>query len=184
MSRQVTDQPDNLELIGHNLNDPLRDPEVFKANQYDLIHSRFVYPGIKTARWARYIRDMKLLLRPGGWIQIMEYIPIVQSHNGRLTDQSAVRRWWQSYQAAMLRADRDPRIGRRLSQILQENRYRDVEVDVEQLHIGGWSPGAEFLVSLFLCFHPPSSLIDYWHDPFSYNDEVLSRRCRLSLRQH
>ncbi|KAI1572628.1 methyltransferase type 11 protein [Pyrenophora tritici-repentis] len=136
----VTDQPDNLELIGYNLNDPLRDPEVFQANQYDLIHSRFVFPGIKTARWARYIRDMRLLLRPGGWVQIVEYIPIIQSHNGRLTDESAVRRWWQSYQAAMLRADRDPRIGRRLGPLLLENRYRDVEVDVEQLHVGAWSP--------------------------------------------
>ncbi|EUC43111.1 hypothetical protein COCMIDRAFT_7404 [Bipolaris oryzae ATCC 44560] len=135
---QVSDQPENLELIGHNLNDPLRDPDIFKANQYDLIHSRFVFPGIKTGRWPRYIRDMKLLLRPGGWVQVMEYLPIIQSHNGRLTEHSAVRRWWQSYQAAMTRMDRDPRIGRRLSQLLVENRYRDVAVDILQLHIGGW----------------------------------------------
>lgn len=145
VSRQVPDQPDNLELIGHNLNDPLRDPEIFKANQYDLIHSRFISPGIETGRWPRYIRDLKLLLRPGGWVQIMEYLPIIQSHNGRLTDASAVRRWWQSYQAAMARMDRDPRIGRRLSQLLLENRYRDVGVDIKQLHIGSWSTGKSFL---------------------------------------
>ncbi|EMD64698.1 hypothetical protein COCSADRAFT_36075 [Bipolaris sorokiniana ND90Pr] len=138
---QVSDQPENLELIGHNLNDPLRDPDIFKANQYDLIHSRFVFPGIKTERWPRYIRDVKLLLRPGGWVQVMEYLPIIQSHNGRLTEDSAVRRWWQSYQAAMTRMDRDPRIGRRLSQLLVENRYRDVAVDILQLHIGGWPAG-------------------------------------------
>ncbi|KAL6155267.1 hypothetical protein ACJBU6_06859 [Exserohilum turcicum] len=137
----VPDQPDNLELIGYNLNDPLRDPDIFKANQYDLIHSRFLAPGIKNGRWTRYIRDMKLLLRPGGWVQMMEYLPIIQSHNGRLTDESAVRRWWQSYQAAMSRMDRDPRIGRRLSQLLLENRYRDVAVEIKQLQIGGWSSG-------------------------------------------
>lgn len=139
--RHVPDQPDNLELIGYNLNDPLRDPDIFKANQYDLIHSRFLAPGIKNGRWTRYIRDMKLLLRPGGWVQMMEYLPIIQSHNGRLTDESAVRRWWQSYQAAMSRMDRDPRIGRRLSQLLLENRYRDVAVEIKQLQIGGWSSG-------------------------------------------
>lgn len=71
----------------------------------------------------------------------MEYLPIIQSHNGRLTEDSAVRRWWQSYQAAMTRMDRDPRIGRRLSQLLVENRYRDVAVDILQLHIGGWPAG-------------------------------------------
>ncbi|CAN9114820.1 hypothetical protein CC77DRAFT_1038502 [Alternaria alternata] len=136
----LPDQPENLDLICHNLNDPLRDPELFQANHYDLIHSRFVFPGIKTERWARYIRDMKLLLKPAGWVQMMEFLPIIQSHNGSLTEQSAVRRWWQSYQGAMASMDRDPRIGRRLKQLLLDNRYRDVDVEVVQLHIGGWSP--------------------------------------------
>ncbi|KAI4696979.1 uncharacterized protein J4E84_000103 [Alternaria hordeiaustralica] len=133
------DRPENLDLVAHNLNDPLRDPEIFKANHYDLIHSRFVFPGIKSGRWNGYIRDMRLLLRPGGWVQIMEYLPIIQSHNGRLTDQNAVRRWWQEYQGAMADMDRDPRIGRRLKRLLLDNRYRDVEVDIVQLHIGDWS---------------------------------------------
>ncbi|KAI4614694.1 uncharacterized protein J4E87_009495 [Alternaria ethzedia] len=133
------DRPENLDLVAHNLNDPLRDPEIFKANHYDLIHSRFVFPGIKSGRWNGYIRDMRLLLRPGGWVQIMEYLPIIQSHNGRLTDQNAVRRWWQEYQGAMADMDRDPRIGRRLKRLLLDNRYRDVNVDIVQLHIGDWS---------------------------------------------
>ncbi|KAI4923403.1 hypothetical protein J4E85_008441 [Alternaria conjuncta] len=133
------DRPENLDLVAHNLNDPLRDPAIFKANHYDLIHSRFVFPGIKSGRWNGYIRDMRLLLRPGGWVQIMEYLPIIQSHNGRLTDENAVRRWWQEYQGAMAGMDRDPRIGRRLKQLLLDNRYRDVDVDIVQLHIGDWS---------------------------------------------
>lgn len=139
MSRQVSDEPENLDLVVHNLNDPLRDPEIFKANHFDLIHSRFVFPGIKIRRWDTYIRDMRLLLRPGGWVQIMEYLPIIQSHNGRLTDQHAVRKWWQEYQGAMAGMDRDPRIGRQLKQLLLDNRYRDVDVDIVQLHIGDWS---------------------------------------------
>jgi hypothetical protein len=130
-----------LELIGYNLNIPLRDPEIFQNNKFDLIHSRFVLPGIRRRRWATYVRDLKPLLRRGGWIQIMEYKPIVQSSNGRLTDQSAVRRWWQEYKTAMERMDRDPGIGPRLGQLLNDNRYRDVAVDVVQLHIGDWSEG-------------------------------------------
>ncbi|KAG9191644.1 hypothetical protein G6011_10378 [Alternaria panax] len=136
----LPDQPENLELICHNLNDPLRDPEIFQSNHYDLVHSRFLFPGIKTERWARYVRDVKLLLRPAGWVQMMEYLPIVQSHNGSLTPQSAVRRWWHSYQSAMASMDRDPRIGRRLMQLLLDHGYRDVNVDIVQLHIGDWSP--------------------------------------------
>ncbi|KAF1946879.1 hypothetical protein EJ02DRAFT_418224 [Clathrospora elynae] len=139
---RVTDQPDNLDLVGYNLNDKLRDLEVFRSRPYNLIHSRFVCQGIKSERWASYIRDMRLLLRPGGWVQIMEYYPIIQSDNGRLTDQSAVRRWWLSYKSAMARLNRDPKIGLRLQQLLMANEYRDVMVEVEQLPIGGWHPDA------------------------------------------
>ncbi|KAF1832534.1 S-adenosyl-L-methionine-dependent methyltransferase [Decorospora gaudefroyi] len=138
----LPDQPYNLELICYNLNDPFREPEIFERNKYDLIHSRFVLPGIKTRRWATYIRDMKPLLRPGGWVQIMEYDLLVRSHNGRLPDQSALTRWWLSYAHAMTQMNRDPRIGRRLHQLLQDHRYRDVRVDVESLHIGAWSSDA------------------------------------------
>ncbi|KAJ4362955.1 hypothetical protein N0V83_010072 [Neocucurbitaria cava] len=134
----VADQPDNLTLCGYNLNDRLRDPEVFQSRAYDLIHSRFLSQGIKSNRWTSYIHDMRLLLRPGGWVQLVEYYPLIQSDSGRLTDQAAVRRWWQSYEASMRRLNRDPRIGRRLKDILTQDGYRDVVVEVQHLPIGGW----------------------------------------------
>jgi hypothetical protein len=46
----------------------------------------------------------------------------------------------------MTSIDRDPRIGRRLKQLLLDNRYRDVDVDVVQLHIGDWSAGKSFVI--------------------------------------
>jgi len=70
-----------------------------------------------------------------------EYYPLVQSDNGLLTDQSAVRRWWFAYQTSMGRLNRDPRVGRRLQQLLEDKGYRDVNVDVERLPIGGWHLG-------------------------------------------
>ncbi len=137
----VSDQPDNLTLCVYNLNDRLRDPDVFQSRAYDLIHSQFVSPGIEAKRWPSYIQDMRLLLKPGGWVQMIEYYPLVQSDSGLLTDQSAVRRWWESYEAAMQRLRRDPRIGRRLNDLLTQNGYRDVAVEVQHLPIGGWHTG-------------------------------------------
>ena len=137
----VADQPDNLTLCGYNLNDRLRDPEVFQSRAYDLIHSQFVSPGIKGNRWVSYIQDIKLLLRPGGWVQLVEYYPLIQSDSGQLTDQSAVRRWWLSYEASMRRLQRDPRIGRRFNHLLTQHGYRDVAVNIQHLPIGGWHLG-------------------------------------------
>jgi hypothetical protein len=140
--RGLPDQPDNLELFSYNLNDRLNDPEVFEYRPYDLIHSRFVAPGIKKNRWASYIRDMRVLLRSGGWIQVAEYHLHIQSNSGRLTEQSAVYRWWQGYARSMTDLQRDPRVGPRLQEVLSSAGLRDVQVDYHRLPIGGWHPGA------------------------------------------
>jgi hypothetical protein len=140
--RRVVDQPDNLELVGYNLNDKLNDPDVFQLRAYDLIHSRFVAPGIKRNRWASYIRDMRILLRPGGWVQVAEYLLHIQSNSGRLTDQSAVYRWWQGYATSMTDLHRDPRIGPRLKEVVEAAGLRDVHVYYMRLRIGDWDPGA------------------------------------------
>ncbi|KAF2714192.1 hypothetical protein K504DRAFT_473302 [Pleomassaria siparia CBS 279.74] len=138
----VADQPENLTLFGYNLNDRLNDPEVFERNAYDLIHSRLVGPGIKTSRWPSYIADMRLLLRPNGFLQMMEYYPNIQSYNGRLSSESALRRWWEIYVDAMQRSSRDARIGQQLQTLMAEAGLRDVGGTMLELPIGGWNPDA------------------------------------------
>jgi hypothetical protein len=137
----VPDQPENLSLFGYNLNDKLNDPEVFERNAYDLIHSRFVGPGIKTSRWGAYVMDMKRLLRPNGWLQMIEYKPLIQSDSGRLSNQSALRKWWDTYVSAMESAHRSPRIGQRLQSLMTEAGLRDVGGKQIQLPVGGWDSG-------------------------------------------
>ncbi|KAF2684566.1 S-adenosyl-L-methionine-dependent methyltransferase [Lentithecium fluviatile CBS 122367] len=136
----LTDQPDNLNLFGYNLNDRLNDPAVFERNAYDLVHSRFVAQGIKAGRWTAYVQDIKRLLRPNGWLQMMEYYPNIQSDNGRLSSQSALSRWWEAYASAMERSNRNPRVGHRLQQIMTEAGLRDVGGSIFHLPIGGWDP--------------------------------------------
>ncbi|KAF2746339.1 S-adenosyl-L-methionine-dependent methyltransferase [Sporormia fimetaria CBS 119925] len=134
------DRPENLALVEYNLNDRLNDPDVFQRKAYDLIHSRFVGPGIRASRWPSYIQDMKALLKPNGWIQIMEYYPNIQSWNGRLTPQSALTNWYGMYVSAMERARRNPRVGQRLHEYMTEARLRDIHVEMVHFPIGGWDP--------------------------------------------
>jgi hypothetical protein len=115
---------------------------VFERNAYDIVHSRFVAQGIKTSRWAPYVQDIKRLLRPNGWLQMMEYYPNIQSDNGRLTSQSALSRWWETYASAMERSNRNARIGHRLQQLMSEAGLRDVGGSIFHLPIGGWDPGS------------------------------------------
>ncbi|EOD47288.1 Methyltransferase type 11 [Neofusicoccum parvum] len=112
------DQPDNLEIEAWDLNQPLT--PTYKPNEYDLIHSRLVAPGIKRDRWRGYIRDIVRLLKRGGWVQMAEFYYIIQSDSGMLTDDHALMQWSNGYRYTMER-DRDPR----------EVTYR--------MPIGGWS---------------------------------------------
>lgn len=136
---RLAEQPENLTLHGYDLNDRLNHPDVFSRG-YDLINSRFVNQGINRNRWNTYIRDMKALLRRGGWVQLIEYYPLIQSDSGLLTNDSAVRRWWANYEPALAQLDRDPRIGRNLANLLIQNGYQNVVQEMERLPIGGWDP--------------------------------------------
>lgn len=138
----MADQPENLHLEEYDLNKALNDAEVFQAKAYDLIHSRCIGAGIKSNRWRSYIGDMRLLLRPNaGWIQIVEYYLNIQSSSGRLTDQSAVRRWWLAYSDALSQMNREPRIGNRLQSLFTEAKLADIRVETVQLPIGDWETG-------------------------------------------
>ncbi|KAF1913292.1 S-adenosyl-L-methionine-dependent methyltransferase [Ampelomyces quisqualis] len=137
---QPVDQPDNLDLVSYNLNDRLNDPEVFESKAYDLIHSRFIAPGIKKNRWSSYFRDMRVLLRPGGWVQAAEYHLHIQSNSGKLTDQSATYRWWQGYARSMTDLHREPRIGLKLQELLSAAGLREIRAQYIRLPIGGWDP--------------------------------------------
>lgn len=137
----LIDQPPNLYLWGYNLNDPLNDPDVFQRNAYDIINSRFVGPGIKAGRWPSYIQDMRMLLRPNGWVQIVEYYLMIQSWSGLLSDDSALVLWYEAYASAMERLRRNPRIGRSLQSLMMAAGLRDVGGTTINLPIGGWDSG-------------------------------------------
>src|ERR1700712_5027166 len=121
-----------------NLNDPLR--PTYRSNYYDLIHSRCVGPGINKDRWRGYIADIVRLLRRGGWVQCAEFYYNIQSDSGRLTESHALYRWGQGYRAAMER-DRDPRIGRTLSDKMRQAGLSDVSSRTFHIPIGDWPTG-------------------------------------------
>lgn len=139
------DQPDNLEIEAWDLNQPLT--PTYKPNEYDLIHSRLVAPGIKRDRWRGYIRDIVRLLKRGGWVQMAEFYYIIQSDSGMLTDDHALMQWSNGYRYTMER-DRDPRVGRHLGQLMRAAGLVDVQEVTYRMPIGGWSTGKELRLGM------------------------------------
>jgi hypothetical protein len=134
----LPDEPDNLECEVWDLNDNLT--PTYSPNYYDLIHSRCVAPGIKRERWRSYLRDLRRLLKPGGWVQLVEYYYIFQSDSGLLTSEHALQQWGELFRAAM-EQHRDPRVARHLTELLSHAGFVDVHQMSYRVPIGLWPSG-------------------------------------------
>ncbi|KAJ5363655.1 uncharacterized protein N7496_009368, partial [Penicillium cataractarum] len=128
------DVPNNLWLQVDDLNRRF----TFPANHFDLVHSRLLATGIHRSRWPSYIRDIVRVLRPGGWVQMTEIYFNVQSDNGSITDQHALRRWSTQYMRA-LEDRKDLRIGSRLRNFFDEAGLVEVDTKMIPLPLSAWS---------------------------------------------
>ncbi|KAI9322668.1 S-adenosyl-L-methionine-dependent methyltransferase [Dichotomocladium elegans] len=84
VSSRFPDQikPKNSEFCVHNIMD---DPP-FEKDYFGYIHQRLVIAGIKKNDWPKVIENLKLTLKPGGWIELTE-ISFVQMNNlGPITE--------------------------------------------------------------------------------------------------
>ncbi|KAK0903576.1 hypothetical protein LTR02_007523 [Friedmanniomyces endolithicus] len=133
-----------------NLNAPFRtdaSTSRLRREQFDLINSRFLAEGINTNRWRPYIRELKELLKPGGWLQMVELELVFQSDNGRLAPSPSepLFVWSEWYRHTMQQCDNNPRIGRLLGQHLQSEGFDSVSVGPRRLEIGRWNSGPGLL---------------------------------------
>lgn len=112
-----------------------------RREQFDLINSRFLADGLSAGRWRPYVQELKEMLKPGGWVQMVELELLFQSDNGLLTDHSPLRLWSDAYRNAMERNGRDPRVGRKLYGLMRRAGFDNISASEYQLRIGAWDRG-------------------------------------------
>lgn len=127
-----------------NLNARFREDQSndrLRPESFDLINSRLLADGINASRWQSYIQELKYMLKYGGWLQMVEVEPFIQSSNGRLDQNSFLTRWWQWYSTAQQHVRKNPRVGRELRQHLQSEGFAHIHGGSIDLPIGGWRSG-------------------------------------------
>lgn len=105
---------------------------------FDAVHSRFLADGIDASRWQAYVGDLRKLLKKGGWIQLTELLPHVQSDNGRLSDGSYLNTWWLMYSRALTSMGKNARVARQLERMLANEGFDPIGSTVYNLPIGSW----------------------------------------------
>ncbi|EEH07419.1 conserved hypothetical protein [Histoplasma capsulatum G186AR] len=131
------DTPENLWLQCNQVDD-LNRTFTFPPNHFDLVHSRLIASGLHRQRWPRYIRDIKRTLRPGGWVQMAEMYFNVQSDNGTITNDHALRQWSSRY-ARSIEDVKDPRVAMNLGNLLTSAGFVNVETKLINIPLAAWS---------------------------------------------
>lgn len=80
------------------------------------------------------------VLKRGGWVQMIELYFNVQSDNGSITDEHALRRWSTQYMRA-LEDKKDLRVGSRLRNMLTSAGLTEVDTKMIPLPLSAWSNG-------------------------------------------
>ncbi|KLJ05733.1 hypothetical protein EMPG_10823 [Blastomyces silverae] len=127
------DTPENLWLQVDDLNRTF----TFPPNHFDLVHSRLLASGLHRQRWPRYIRDIKRTLRPGGWVQMVEMYFNVQSDNGTITNDHALRQWSSKY-ARGIEDVKDPRVAMNLGNHLTSAGFINIETTLINVPLAPW----------------------------------------------
>ncbi|PYH45120.1 class I SAM-dependent methyltransferase [Aspergillus saccharolyticus JOP 1030-1] len=125
--------PDNLWFQVDDLNRSF----TFPSDNFDLVHSRMLATGIDRDRWPSYIRDIKRVLKPGSWVQMVEMYFNVQSDNGSLTESHALRQWSTKFMQS-LNDKKDLRVGTRLKELLLAAGMDHVDARMIPLPLSGW----------------------------------------------
>jgi hypothetical protein len=105
---------------------------------FDLINSRMLADGLNAPRWPSFVHELYQLLKPTGWVQMVEPQFLFQSDAGE--DLPFLHHWWKSYADALQWCNKDARIGTRLSQHMTEAGFDEVWSYPYRLPIGSWDP--------------------------------------------
>lgn len=115
--------------------------DMLKMDTFDLINSRFLSDGIDSERWPDLISEYRALLKPGGWLQMVEVNWCFQSDNGaRLPHLEA---WWNNYSMALRRMNRNPTVAGHLFRLMAEAGFVHIETKDEdnRIPVGDWMAG-------------------------------------------
>ena len=88
------------------------------------------------------------VLRPGGWVQMIECYFMCQSDNGSITDSHPLRRWSNNY-IQSLGSIKDPRAPLRLQSLFTAAGFTEIEHRMIQMPLCGWPDGMQHRPSFY-----------------------------------
>lgn len=115
-------QHSNIDLRPHNITTPF--PASWEWNDsFDVIHQRLLVWGLKLSQWSQVLRNLYTILKPGGYIQLVE-IEFIDPANPATLPQLHKQALMQKWSTASFGMDID--IAYKLGNLLKEANFTNV----------------------------------------------------------
>nr|OQO19363.1 hypothetical protein B0A51_14308 [Rachicladosporium sp. CCFEE 5018]OQO21065.1 hypothetical protein B0A51_11472 [Rachicladosporium sp. CCFEE 5018] len=128
---------EQFDRVRWNLNGLFRH-SVLRQQTFKLINCSCIAEGINIRRWPGMIRELKEMLQPGGYLQLLEPHYLFQSEAGNVRGYPMLDSWWNRYKRSLQDRDRYHDLGPRLEGLLRTAGFADIETEVITARIGDW----------------------------------------------
>ena len=132
----IRSKPSNVTFIEGEIRALVSHDERLSSSSVDFVFSRLLMMGMSD--WPGYVRDMAILLRPGGWIEVQEFV-IDAFLNGEYC--SAGWKWLQALHKAAENRGWDLRAGKHVKVYMEQAGLVEVQAIEYRIPWGTWASG-------------------------------------------
>ncbi|RDW59954.1 hypothetical protein BP6252_13041 [Coleophoma cylindrospora] len=119
--------------------DDAEDDWLYKPDTYDFIHCRYLFHGIRD--WPRLLDQAMQFLRPGGWIELVEFHVIPSSYDNTLPRGSQIMEFYKVLAEIGSRIGIDLAIAEKYPGMMRKAGFEEVQCEVFDLPMGDWMQG-------------------------------------------
>jgi len=124
---------------------------------FDLVNIRCLTEGIRSDRWPPLMRELWTLIKPGGWVQMIELdfanigLSLKESDDNIDKELNAIEEWEELYKQGMRQMQRNINIAQEIPTIMTNMGFENVIKKDHQLDIGSWRQDGQFNIKSRLC---------------------------------
>ncbi|KAJ5217820.1 uncharacterized protein N7469_011445 [Penicillium citrinum] len=105
---------------------------------FDLVHIRLMYGAFDSKEWDQVYKQAYKALKPGGWIEQMEFDVRVRSDDGSLKDEHKLSQWGDIFIRCAERAGRSLNIHETMRGSIEKAGFVDVHQKKSRVPLGPW----------------------------------------------
>ncbi|KAI9863974.1 MAG: hypothetical protein M1824_006012 [Vezdaea acicularis] len=109
---------------------------LYKPSTFDLVHARYMFHGIRN--WPRLLKQALIVLKPGGWTELVEFHVIPSSYDASLPQPSQIMELYNVLAVAAGRVGIDLAVSTKFKGLMEQAGYANVREEVFDLPLGGW----------------------------------------------